>query len=68
MTKPATVIKKFLKAKTEVRLERQMLINNIKYRTCFDYTDIQKVGGTWYAWYEVDAKVTALMDSLKVVK
>lgn len=65
-------IPNFLVAGGPQDLRRLMILNNSRLGAEVLYSDIQNVGGKWYAWYYEDLKDSELMaaasDKIKRVK
>jgi hypothetical protein len=68
MSKPATVSKRYIKARNENALERKMFENNYRHNVSFEYTDIRKVGKHWFAWFEIDYIISLRKQMFKEVK
>jgi adenosine deaminase len=56
MNKNIYRVKLFLTADTAEQLVKKQVENNLLHLKEFEYTDINKVGNKWYAWYGLDIK------------
>ncbi|PJB54244.1 MAG: hypothetical protein CO099_02625 [Bdellovibrio sp. CG_4_9_14_3_um_filter_39_7] len=65
MKQTSATIKRYLKAKTERGLERQMLANNVNRSSYHNYQIVHD-GKSWFAWYDCDLSGMANKDIVEV--